>query len=210
MDNLNKASQTHKRFANLKRIPGPEIKTGGWVMLISKNLMLKVGIRRFSPKFLGPFKVKKVVNAVAFELVLPSTWKVHPVFHRSLLKPFEGKVPKHLSLPQVEPSFEYEVEKILRERMVKGKTQFLVKWKHYPVEESTWQDEEDCSNCKHLVTSFQSALASKSLGGNVMNLRDSPDVSNRLLSALDSITITKVNDTKANSTKYYIRAFTKS
>ena len=130
MDNLNKASQTYKRFADLKRTPGPEIKAGAWVMLNSKNLKLKVEIRKFSPKFLGPFKVKKVTNIVAYELVLPSTWKVHPVFHWSLLKPFEGKIPRHLSLPQVEPSYKYEVEKILKERIVKGMNQFLVKWKH--------------------------------------------------------------------------------
>ena len=43
----------------------------------------------------------------------------------------------------------------------------------------------------------------------VMNLRDSPSGSNRLLSVLDSITITKVNNIKANSTKYFIKAFTR-
>ena len=144
---------------------------------------------------------------MAYKLALPSTWRVHPVFHQSLLKPFEGKIPRHLSLPQVEPSYKYEVEKILKERMVKGKNQFLVKWKHYLVKEATWQNEEDCSNCQHLILSFHSSLMSKSLGGNVMNLKDSPSGPIRLLSILDSITITKVNNIKANSSKYFIRAF---
>ena len=130
MDNLHKAVQSYKKFADKKRTPGPEIKPNGWVMLNSKNLKLKVGIRKFSPKFLGPFKVRKIVNPVAYELALPSTWKVHPVFHRSLLKPFEGAVPKKLSIPQVEPSIEYVVERILKEQSSKGRTQFLVKWKY--------------------------------------------------------------------------------
>ena len=207
MDNLNKAVQSYKKFADMKRSSGPEVKLNGWVMLNSKNLKLKVGIRKFSPKFLGPFKVKKVVNPVAYELALPRTWKVHPVFHRSLLKPFEGTVPKQLAVPQVEPSIEYAVEKILKERTIKGKTQFLIKWKHYPVEEATWQNEEDCSNCRDLILTFRSHPV-KSLGDNVMNLRNSPDVPNRLLTDLSSLIVTKVNDPTSSSSKFFIRAIT--
>ena len=144
---------------------------------------------------------------MAYKLALPSTWKVHPVFHRSLLKPFEGTVPKQLAVPQVEPSIEYAVEKILKERTIKGKTQFLIKWKHYPVEEATWQNEEDCSNCKDLILTFCSYPV-KSLGGNVMNLKDIPHGSSRLLPGLSSLIVTKVNDSSSSSSKFFIRAIT--
>ena len=46
-------------------------------------------------------------------------------------------------------------------------------------------------------------------GSIVMNLKDSPSGPIRLFSLLDSITITKVNNIKDNSTKYFIQAFTK-
>ena len=44
MDNLHKAFQSYKKFANKKRTTGSEIKPNGWVMLNSENLKLKVGI----------------------------------------------------------------------------------------------------------------------------------------------------------------------
>ena len=38
---------------------------------------------------MGPFFVTKRVGPVAYELELPQTWKIHPVFHTSLLRPFK-------------------------------------------------------------------------------------------------------------------------
>jgi chromobox protein 1 len=34
---------------------------------------------------------------------------------------------------------EYEVEKVIDDRIRKGKQEFLVKWKGYPSEENTWE-----------------------------------------------------------------------
>ena len=133
-DNLNKSLLTYKKFANTKRAKGYEIKTDGWVMLNAKNLKFKHSIKKSSPKFVGPFLVVKEINKVAFKL--PNNWKVHPVFHRSLLRPSIGDVPFNLSHPLVEPGHTYEVEQILRSCIVRGKTQYLVKWKNYTIKEA--------------------------------------------------------------------------
>ena len=37
---------------------------------------------------MGPFFVTKRVGPVAYELELPQTWRLHLVFHTSLLRPF--------------------------------------------------------------------------------------------------------------------------
>ena len=37
---------------------------------------------------MGPFFVTKRIGPVAYELELPLTWRIHPVVHTSLLKPF--------------------------------------------------------------------------------------------------------------------------
>ena len=47
---------------------------------------IPVKIRR---RFLGPFKVVKVVSPVAYQLKLPSNGRIHPTFHVEKLKKFE-------------------------------------------------------------------------------------------------------------------------
>ena len=108
------------------------------------NLKFKHSIKKLSPKFVGPFLVVKEVNKVAFKLKLPDNRKVRPVFHCSLLHPFKGDVPSNLSHPLVEPGQKYEVKKILRSCIVRGRTQYLVRWKNYAIKEATWQMEADC------------------------------------------------------------------
>ena len=122
-DNLNKSVLMYKKFANAKRAKGPKVKKDGWVMLNAKNLKFKHSIKKLFPKFVGPFLVVKEINKVAIKLKLPNNWKVHPVFHRSLLRPFIGNILSNLSHPLVELGHKYEVEQVLRSCIVRGKTQ---------------------------------------------------------------------------------------
>lgn len=41
---------------------------------------------KLSPRFFGPYRIKRVVGPVAFELDLPPAAKIHPIFHVSILK----------------------------------------------------------------------------------------------------------------------------
>ena len=81
---------------------------------------------------------------MAFELCLPDTYKIHPVFHVSLLKPTNpGPFPGRDSLPPppvvVDGETEYEVESILDCRRRGRQVQYLIKWKGYSLEESSWE-----------------------------------------------------------------------
>ena len=98
-------------------------------------------------RFMGPFRITEVIGQQAYRLALPEDWKIHPVFHVSLLKNWrtanlqeDQPLPADV-VPDVEEPY-YEIEKILRWRKVKINKkiikQYLVLWKGYPVEEASW------------------------------------------------------------------------
>lgn len=112
----------------------PICKVGDKVWLSSINLRLSCPSRKLDPRFVGPFEIKKEVNPLAFELALPASYKIHPVFHISLLKPavpspFLGR--EELPPPPITigNDMEYEVEAILDCQRRDRQTKFLVKWK---------------------------------------------------------------------------------
>ena len=48
---------------------------------------------------------------------------------------------------------EWEVEKVIGRRIRHKRVQYLLKWKGYPVDESTWEYADDCF-CKDLIEDF--------------------------------------------------------
>jgi hypothetical protein len=41
-----------------------------------------------APKREGPFEVEEILGPITYRLKLPTTWKIHNVFHAILLKPY--------------------------------------------------------------------------------------------------------------------------
>ena len=44
--------------------------------------------KKIGPKQEGPFEITQVLGPVTYKLALPNTWKIHPVFHATLLTPY--------------------------------------------------------------------------------------------------------------------------
>ncbi len=80
---LRSAGRT-KAAADHRRSSPPTYVCGQQIWLSTKDLPS----RKLAPRFIGPYRVAKVVNPVAIRLKLPPTLgRVHPVFHVSKVKP---------------------------------------------------------------------------------------------------------------------------
>ena len=62
---------------------------------------------------------------------------------------------KPVEIKEVE---EWEVEKILNKRKVRGVVKYSVQWKGFTVEHNNWKKEEDLKNIKEVVAKFESRI----------------------------------------------------
>ena len=81
------------------------------------HLPNRAGTRKLAARWAGPFKVIQLVGSAAARLELPTSFRIHPVFHYSQLKRHLGSAPTMGEAP-VYPvadaeEEEYEVEMIL-------------------------------------------------------------------------------------------------
>ncbi|XP_059292580.1 uncharacterized protein LOC132046051 [Lycium ferocissimum] len=129
---------------------------------VGEQVLLKVspmkGVMRFgkrdklSPRYIGPFEIRRRIGEVAYELALPPGLSgVHPVFHVSMLKKYhsDGSYIIHWDSVLLDENLSYEEEPIaildrqVRKLRTKEIASVKVQWKDRPVEEATWETEAD-------------------------------------------------------------------
>ena len=103
---------------------------------------------KLSPKYYGPSKVLQNIGTMAYKLEFPTSSRMHPVFHVSCLKKVIGD---QLLVQRIFPELDEEGKIILEpEAVTETRTQqlrnrsiseYLIKWKNLPTEDSTWEDE---------------------------------------------------------------------
>jgi len=151
-----------KKFANRRRREEEEYRVGDLVLLSTKDLKWQMKGRRsekLTEHFVGLYKVKGIVSSNAIELELPKSIRIHPVVNVSRVRFYKPQVEGQKKTPPklviIEGEEEFEVEKIINKRTVRGKKKFLVRWKGYMVEEDTWENRENLENTKELVEEFE-------------------------------------------------------
>ena len=83
---LERAQKEMKKYANRKKGEADDYKVENLVMLSTKDLKYQMVGRRtekLTERFVGPYKIKKIVSSNAVELELPSTVKIYPVVNIS-------------------------------------------------------------------------------------------------------------------------------
>ena len=147
------AQSRQKSYADMRRRPS-EFEVGDHVFL---KVMPKRGVVRFgkcgklSPRFIGPFEILERIGTVAYQLALPPSMSgVHEVFHVSMLWKYTLDPALVVDWGQIEVDTDGTFEEgpmcivDSRDQVLQRKTVRLVRvlWRHYGVEESTWERED--------------------------------------------------------------------
>ena len=163
------AQKRQKKYADEHRRE-QSFAVGDRVLLATANLKL-VGeakrARKFTERYIGPFRVKSIRNANAYELELPPSMRIHPTINVSQLKEYhDGSAafptrPSPLTRPAPEAinndgAPEWEVERILDHRRYGRRKllQYLILWKGYPVHEATWEPIEALDGALEFVVDY--------------------------------------------------------
>jgi len=92
---LGKAQEEIKKYVDRKRGEVDDYKVGDLVMLSTKDLKYQIVGRRtekLTERFVGPYKVKKIISSNAVESELPNTIKIYLVVNVSRIHRYVGQV----------------------------------------------------------------------------------------------------------------------
>jgi Integrase zinc binding domain len=136
MTNRDKALAAHKlaqaRMAERRQNMFTPFTVGQKVWLDTRNIKTNYH-KKMALKWEGPFKVKEVLGLVTYWLKLPTTWKIHNVFHAVLPKPYietevHGENFSRPILDILDGEEVYNMETILKHRRRGQSYQYLIKW----------------------------------------------------------------------------------
>jgi hypothetical protein len=88
-------------------------------MLNGKTIKTRRPARKLEHKMYGPYEILDSISPTAVRLRLPKMWKIHPVFHVSLIEPFvkgNRDVDLNAVLKTSDPignAAEYDVDKVM-------------------------------------------------------------------------------------------------
>ena len=82
---LNEAVQQQAKWYDARHKPVSHREVD-LVLLSTANLQVRGTSTKLKRKFAGPFRITECIGSQSYKLDLPMTWRVHNVFHVSLLK----------------------------------------------------------------------------------------------------------------------------
>ena len=139
---LKKTQEDMKRYADRERKKTEEWKKGERVLLSTKDLVFKERpTKKLMERYVGPYVIEEVVSTNTVKLRLPSSMRIHPVVNVSRIVRYKEQIKgqrKEEGKPvEVEGVEEWEVEKILNKRKIRGVEKYLIRWKEFTAKGDT-------------------------------------------------------------------------
>lgn len=167
------AQSTYEATAARRRKSSPAYKVGDMVWLDARNIQTQRPAKKLDSRNLGPFKIEQIINPRAYKLALPTSMRIHPVFHTSLLhldpsNPLPGQTVMYKD--EAEPEVvaredtaeeEWEVSAVLDSRRdgKKRRLRYLVQWVGWAADWRYW--EEILPGCDDEVLAFHTTNPKK-------------------------------------------------
>ena len=139
---LRKTQEEMKRYADRGRKETEEWRKGDWVLLSTKDLVFKERpSKKLTERYVRPYAIEEVVSLNAVKLRLPSSMRIHPVVNVSQIVRYKDQIKgqkKEKGKPvEIEGVEEWEVEKILNKKKMRGVEKYLIRWKGFTAEGDT-------------------------------------------------------------------------
>ena len=146
-------------MADQQRSTFTPFKKGDQVWLDSRNLKT-IYYKKMKPKSEGPFFITEVLGPVTYRLKLLTSWRIHNIFHATLLKPYrENEIyGENFTEPPpelVEGEEVNEVETIRGHRKQGQGYQYYVQWQGYPISDASWELEHAFSNDGKILADYK-------------------------------------------------------
>jgi hypothetical protein len=160
------AAVTRQTYAD-KQMQPKEHAVRDSVWLSAKNTRTRRPSKKLNFKYYGPFPTMERISKQAYRLLLgDSVGRIHPVFYVSLLEPCLLTMQVNTEEPGAQLEVknakqEYTVEEIRNSCVRSLELQYLVKWKGFPDEESSWEPVARLGNSIEFVEEFHQANPSK-------------------------------------------------
>jgi len=141
-DRMKNVQDTMQKYANQDRMEPPPFRIGDRAFVHTDHIRTNRTARKLAEKKIGPFPIISQPSPMSFTLRLPSTIRIHPVFHVSQLEPEHPNTFEDREQPPPPPLIvdgkpEYLIERIIDSKYnrVRRKCQLLyhVKWTGYPI-----------------------------------------------------------------------------
>ena len=128
---LKKTQEEMKRYTDRSKKETEKWKKEDRVLLSTKDLVFKERpVQKLTERYIRPYAIEEVVLTNVVKLQLPSLMRIHLVVNVSWIvrykKQVKGQKKEEGKLIEVEEVEEWEVEKILNKRKIRGVEKYLV------------------------------------------------------------------------------------